>query len=409
MRLSDAGGLQLQQLQPTMHAVVAREIQPRTKPHGCSFSRLLNPEGLEITAFVTHTWEEHFDNFVGTLEMALKPEEVVWVCSCALDQNADIKQLLDSEDLLRSPFAMALRHAPKLVVTLDEELRVPERSWCAFELEKASQWGIPTFMWSYHMSCCRELEEKVKHLDIRRASATAKVDQERIHKAIQEGIGYDAMNQRLRDFLGDRLRFYEAAVSKQVGQLAALARDIEEAKKQNDVAKLAILEAEKRAQQRLMQLEVEKKAMQEASAVALQMDPAELHEDGHTPSKGSIRWTPPSCKADPAELQVEQQEPHWAREKQQLEATLEEACWQRDQANLSAIRAKAEIVEFAMQLRQIQVSIAPLASRSIQMRTLVTFWPVTVVPVQAQHVITRQNHQATQAVIVSHTVRMKAQ
>jgi hypothetical protein len=379
MPASDATSLNLQPSVPNMHSVVAREIKPRTKPHGCSFARMLNPEGLEITAFVTHTWEERFDHFVGTLEMALGPKEVVWVCSCALDQNADIKQLLDSDDLLLSPFAKALRHAPKLVVTLDEELKVPERSWCAFELEKASQWAIPTFMWPYHMTSLKDLEEKVNSLDIRRASATAKVDQARIHKAIQEGIGYATMNQRLRAFLGDRLRFYEAAVSKHVGQLAALTQDIDEARRQHDVSRLAILEAEKLSQQRLMQLEMERTAAQEASVAAWQIE------------QRARTWEE-DCSQ---QLQQQQErEEQWHRRVQRLELDLEEARLEKAQAEKAVLQAKAEAQALASWPRQTQES-TPGACLS---QTLVTYWPLVAVRTPVKMV------QATRLAYAGHRV-----
>jgi len=325
-------GCEMQSLAPNMHAVVGREIKPRTKTAGCSYALMKNPQGLEITAFVTHTWEERFDQFVGTLEMALRPEEVVWVCSFALDQNADISKLLDSDDLLCSPFAKALRHAPKLMVTLDEELKVPERSWCAFELEKASQWGIPTFMWPYHLTNIKELEDRVMNLDVRRATATCKADQERIHREIQEGVGYDAMNTRLRAFLCDRLRFYEAAVSKHVDQFKALSREMELARQEKDQARFEALEAERLVQCNMLQMDMERKAWVGARTSDL---------EGGFPAREEVE------KAD----QEEQQE--WQRQQLQLqmESDLEAARRARDEAGdaLRDLRKNAE--ELAAQLQ----------------------------------------------------------
>lgn len=57
---------------------------------------------------------------------------MVWICSLALDQNADIAKLLKGE-LSKSPFALALQRAAKQLVVLDRDLRVPQRSWCAYE------------------------------------------------------------------------------------------------------------------------------------------------------------------------------------------------------------------------------------------------------------------------------------
>jgi len=269
---ADVEASKVQAMQPNMHLVVGREIKPRTKPFECSLALVKNPNGLRITTFVTHTWEEPFDHFTGTLEMALNPNEVVWICSIALDQNADIKKALDSEDLLQSPFAKALRFAPKLIVAMDAQLQVPERSWCVFELEKASQWAIPTFVWPYQMMSLADLEEKVDHLDVRKAKASVAVDQERIHRTIRTGSGYDALNRRLRAFLGDRLRFYEASVRKHIDQFACLSRDMETAHREKDSAWLHALEAQSLGESRLVQLEMERDARKREQSIQDKME-----------------------------------------------------------------------------------------------------------------------------------------
>jgi len=239
-------------------------------------------------------------------------------------------------------------------------LKVPERSWCAFELEKASQWAIPTFMWTHQVTSFEELEDKIGELDIRRASATSKIDQERIHKAIQSGIGYDVMNQRLRVFLGDRLRFFKSAVSKYRSQLAALMQDIEEARRQNDEARLAVLEAEKVGQQRLMQMEVDMKAAQDASKVALQIDPARIQEE-------------------------EERQQQRQQRQQQLEKDLEEARCARDQAAEAALQIRAEAKDLAQELQQVRdeskgSSATSSVPRLVQEHTVVTTYPVVAIP-----------------------------
>jgi len=248
----------LKPMDVNMHAVVSREVKPRTQAAGCSYALMLNPGGLKITSFITHTWEEPFGQFIGTLKMALNPDDVVWVCSFALNQNGDIKNMLDSDDLLKSPFAKALRCAPKLVVTLDGECKVPERSWCAFEIERASRWSIPTFFWPYHLADLTKMQERVEVLDIRRASASDQADQERIHLSIQQGVGYDAMNYRLRAFMGDRLRFYQAAVERHEEQLKKLSSQMAEANMNNDKVQLEALESKRLFELRMVQAEMEK-------------------------------------------------------------------------------------------------------------------------------------------------------
>ncbi|CAJ1362286.1 unnamed protein product [Effrenium voratum] len=103
---------QAPKLAANMHSVVGRYVKPQTKDAAKSWALMRHPNGLRITHFITHTWEEAFADFVSSLERALSPDDVVWVCSFALDQNADIGHLLNVE-LLKSPFALALRRASK--------------------------------------------------------------------------------------------------------------------------------------------------------------------------------------------------------------------------------------------------------------------------------------------------------
>jgi hypothetical protein len=244
-------------LEPNMHLVVAREIKPRTREHGCSYSSMKHPDGLKIDAFVTHTWNEAFSNFVGTLQTALEPDDAVWACSFALDQNGDIKEMLRTEDLLMCPFARALSHVNKLVVIVDENLIVPERSWCTFEIALANRWGIPIFLWPSDLSNLGALEDKVQSIDVSKACATDSFDQQRIHRAIQNGGGHDLMNARLRNVLGDRVRFYKSAVERYHDELWLVSREIEEAIAENDFLKVEVLRRQQHDQLTLMQEEVQ--------------------------------------------------------------------------------------------------------------------------------------------------------
>lgn len=252
--------VELTQLSPNMHLVVSREIKPRTEPYGCSYALMRNPDGLAIDVFVTHSWNEIFSDFVGTLRMAIEPEKVVWVCSFALNQNACISSMLDSDDLLQSPFALALRQAPRLVVVLDPELGVPLRAWCAFEIGKAAEWGTPTFLWPSRLSDVQRMEEQLSGFDVRNARASVQADEDRIHQEISQGLGYRKMNDRLKTFVGDRLRFYRAAVVPYMEELSEISSELESARQAHDVERAIFLEAQQFAQLRLLQAEAEQRA-----------------------------------------------------------------------------------------------------------------------------------------------------
>mmetsp|Transcript_43851 Transcript_43851/g.115716 ORF Transcript_43851/g.115716 Transcript_43851/m.115716 type:complete len:551 (+) Transcript_43851:192-1844(+) len=228
----DEGGLEAKDLSPDMHLVVARYIKPKTK-HYDSFSRMLYPKGLKINRFVTHSWSEKFSDFVSTLAAALNKEVVVWVCSFALNQNASISDTL-GKSMSECPFYVALKQATMQVVVLDSGLEVPMRSWCCFELAVASQFGIPTFLWPHPNSDLKRLQDVAGTLDLRNARATMQEDKDRIERDIERGIGFDALNRRLRDSLDMVLRLYSRA--RESGIIAELDRQLEKATKRADEA-----------------------------------------------------------------------------------------------------------------------------------------------------------------------------
>ncbi|CAK9116050.1 unnamed protein product [Durusdinium trenchii] len=224
------------QLLPNMHAVVAKYIKPQTKELGKSWALMRHPDGLRITHFITHTWEELFADFVASLESALDPDDVVWVCSLALDQNADIGKLLNVE-LSKSPFALALKRASKQLVVLDRALKVPRRSWCAYELALATRFSMPAFLWPHPNSDIEKLKAEIRSLDLRSAAASNPDDQEKICRDIEEHEGFDKLNGRYRSLLQLTLNFYSSAMS----QVGALSRQIQEAVSAKDADREAQL------------------------------------------------------------------------------------------------------------------------------------------------------------------------
>jgi len=252
----------IHQMIPNMHAVVQREIKPRTKDSGCSAAMMMNPSGLRINAYTTHAWDEEFSRFVHTLKMSLDPDDVVWVCSFAIDQNADISEILNVE-LDDCPFAQALQCAEKHVVIVDSELRLIERAWCLYEIAKSSQCSIPLFLWTCQISDIQELGRRVATIDVRNASATFKKDLDMVQHAIEKGIGHDAMNSRLRHYMGDRVRFYQAAVQRCEVQLNQLSGEIE-ANKVRDAAAKERLAVQLREKLQLLQEEAHHRAEREA-------------------------------------------------------------------------------------------------------------------------------------------------
>jgi len=212
----------LQPMVPNMYIVVDRYLKPQCMAKGpnMSFSKLTNPGGMPITAFVSHTWLEPFRDFVTTLQIALDPDEAIWVCSFALPQTQKqgIADMLNT-DLNKVPFSLALKHAAKLIVVLDKGLQILKRAWCIYEIEKARRWGIPTLLWAHQPGILMALKRSIDSIDFRKATATYPGDRDAIARAIEEEGGYDILNEHMRRCIRDRAAICEMAVSEMKGMM----------------------------------------------------------------------------------------------------------------------------------------------------------------------------------------------
>jgi len=198
---------------PNMHAVVGREVKPRTKDRNCSYALMLNPDGLKADVFVSHTWTENFNEFVDTLQMALNRSDSIWVCSFALNQNGDIKSLLNVDDVRHAPFAVALKQSKKLLVTLDTDFTVPSRAWCAFEIVLACHLHKAVSVWFFEIPDFDLIMKKVKHVDLSKATASNNDDLQRIRTSIEQHGGFANANATLSEILLDRLAFHRAMLA----------------------------------------------------------------------------------------------------------------------------------------------------------------------------------------------------
>eukprot|EP00930_Biecheleria_cincta_P069265 TRINITY_DN5701_c1_g1_i1.p1 TRINITY_DN5701_c1_g1~~TRINITY_DN5701_c1_g1_i1.p1 ORF type:complete len:797 (+),score=172.27 TRINITY_DN5701_c1_g1_i1:863-3253(+) len=207
-QLSESEQAGLKTLKANMHLVVSRHVKPQTKDLDCSWSELKNPKGLQIQVFITHTWSQEFKAFVNTLSHACESKEAVWICSLAIPQNSDVKEILNDDNIERSPFAKALKFAEKFLVILDEDLEVPDRAWCTFEIERAGRWGKTTLLWPHNVGDLPRLQKKMETIDMAEAKASDQDDLRRIQKSIRESGGFEALNRRLRNLVNDRVRLF---------------------------------------------------------------------------------------------------------------------------------------------------------------------------------------------------------
>lgn len=198
---------------PNMHLVVSREIRWQTKRRRCSYALHKHVCGLSIDTFVSHCWSENFDDFVRTLEMALEPSDVVWVCSFALPQHGAVGGLLADDDLAKVPFAKALTKAKKMLIALDQSLEVPTRAWCVFELHMARKRGIPTVPWLSHLEALQlaSLQADIQSISTRDCGASKEEDERKIKDHIKCGEGFEVLDNFLQTFLLDKINFYKAA------------------------------------------------------------------------------------------------------------------------------------------------------------------------------------------------------
>jgi len=132
----------------TMHDVVRRIVRPVCEETGKSYAEYLNPDGLIISAFITHSWNEKFSEVVKYLttvfQSSLKKPNI-WICAFALLQG-DYKKIKDQVqgdgNLETSPFVLALKEADFFVVLRNSNTDLYTRIWCVCELLFAMKFGL---------------------------------------------------------------------------------------------------------------------------------------------------------------------------------------------------------------------------------------------------------------------------
>ena len=169
----------------TMRDITQDFIVPLCNDTGTSYALHQNPAGLRADAFVSHSWDGPFSDFVDSIRkvfqcFASKP--TLWICAFALVQGTDadcMKAQIGTEDpcLENSPFVAALKAAKKFVVVRNRKSDLYSRIWCVCELIFANKLGFvpdstfvtgPDCFSSLHTSCmdarATNIEDKAKIL-----------------------------------------------------------------------------------------------------------------------------------------------------------------------------------------------------------------------------------------------------
>lgn len=130
---------------PSAYDVVRDIIRPQTETQaaGVSYALHLNPDGMRASTFVSHAWAAGFKHSCENI-IAENLADGIWLCYCANPQfwdNEDLDSLLGANPF-HSPFAIALNHAPQVIVMRNDRLNLYSRLWCVFELFLANEWGM---------------------------------------------------------------------------------------------------------------------------------------------------------------------------------------------------------------------------------------------------------------------------
>eukprot|EP00929_Paragymnodinium_shiwhaense_P026563 TRINITY_DN15785_c0_g3_i1.p1 TRINITY_DN15785_c0_g3~~TRINITY_DN15785_c0_g3_i1.p1 ORF type:complete len:572 (-),score=59.85 TRINITY_DN15785_c0_g3_i1:392-2107(-) len=124
-------------LGPSIYTVVQQFIVPVTADAGgMSWALMKHPQGRRCDVFVTHAWTEGIFEFIDKV-LASMPfsSRTVWCCMLANPQNLDMGGLIG--DPKASPFALALRVAPTVLVIPNCKESIYRRLWCSYEASLA--------------------------------------------------------------------------------------------------------------------------------------------------------------------------------------------------------------------------------------------------------------------------------
>lgn len=134
----------------TMRDINREFIVPLCEDFGTSYALHQNPAGLEVEAFVTHSWDGKFADFVESIRKVFQTfvkKPSLWICAFALIQGNNVTNIkaqigTDDRGIESSPFVLALKAAKKFVVVRNYTTDLYSRIWCVCELIYAKKLGF---------------------------------------------------------------------------------------------------------------------------------------------------------------------------------------------------------------------------------------------------------------------------
>lgn len=224
-------------MKPNMQLVVQLYVKPWTlKFHNAGLALVFNAGHMlrrrnrsveqlcQAEIFISHCWNEAFEDFYKTICNSVCIDKTVWVCSFALWQHGDIaKHLKNVED---SPFARAMKSASKVLAITESSTELLERSWCVLEAKLAQEWNKPytislpsntdTRLW-------HDVVDKVESINLEDCEATVQEDKEAILVYAREHSGgIEAVNHTVRSVARAALRSAEMMAAAKTGDIKRL-------------------------------------------------------------------------------------------------------------------------------------------------------------------------------------------
>jgi len=203
---------------------------PRDGQLGCSIVDAINEcyRG-EASYFVSWCWQYKLNDFVSAISSWVQREGVdrsdayLWVCFFCNNQYRILEeQTQHGSSQLTSMFEHHLASTGRMLILLDSFTPAPlflTRAWCLFECYVSADQYIPmtiTFpdrLRTEGTEGRRPLEEAIQALDMRRAKASDKVDEEVIKNLIVASVGFDEFNATCRQRLLESLEVLDTDLS----------------------------------------------------------------------------------------------------------------------------------------------------------------------------------------------------
>uniref|UniRef100_A0A7S2MPN2 Uncharacterized protein n=1 Tax=Zooxanthella nutricula TaxID=1333877 RepID=A0A7S2MPN2_9DINO len=197
----------------TMTDVVEQWVKGWTAGTGCGVALLLNgsnPRPAQV--MISHAWKEAFSDFVmsicnGAKKQNLAEDSVIWICSFANFQNEDGSGPDVRTQIKADPFGTVIRsqevQSIGMRVVLNAETNVYSRLWCVYEMQEALNLKVNVQCWTIssdirNMHKLKRMAKVNKFIDARSAECFLQEDKVMITGLIEQGIGWDLINQSIQ-------------------------------------------------------------------------------------------------------------------------------------------------------------------------------------------------------------------